>query len=100
LQLISTSQVPDLGVAFEYHRQIKTPLNFRAIGRPALEDIWQPLTFGSWTMISGLLPIVILWLVGFACGYGVREYIARRRHAADREKFYQEHPELHRLRGL
>jgi hypothetical protein len=51
-------------------------------------------------MISGLLPIVILWLVGFACGHGVREYIARRRHAAAREKFYQEHPELHRLRGL
>jgi hypothetical protein len=47
-----------------------------------------------------LLIEKLKWLVGFACGYGVREYIARRRHAADREKFYQEHPELHRLRGL
>lgn len=35
-----------------------------------------------------------------ACGYGVREYIARRRNAAARKKFYDEHPDLRHLRGL
>jgi hypothetical protein len=36
-----------------------------------------------------LLPLVI----GFACGYGVREWISRRRRAAARKKYYERHPE-------
>ena len=32
---------------------------------------------------------VVLVLIGFACGYGVREWISRRRRAAAREKFYK-----------
>jgi hypothetical protein len=47
-----------------------------------------------------LLPLATLLLVGFACGYGIREWIARRRRIAAREKFYQEHAELRRLKGL
>ena len=45
-------------------------------------------------MISALLPLLVLLFIGFACGYGVRDLIARRRRAAAREKFYQEHPEM------
>jgi hypothetical protein len=51
-------------------------------------------------MISALLPLLFLLLTSFAFGYGIREFIARRRRAAAREKFYQEHPEERRLRGL
>jgi hypothetical protein len=51
-------------------------------------------------MLSALLPLLLLLLVGFACGYGVREVIARRQLNAAREKYYQEHPELRRLKGL
>jgi hypothetical protein len=40
-------------------------------------------------MILALLPI----LISFACGYGVRELISRRRLAAAREEYYQKHPE-------
>ena len=47
-----------------------------------------------------LLPLVALLLTGFACGYGIREWIARRRRIAARERFYQEHAELRRLKGL
>jgi hypothetical protein len=47
-----------------------------------------------------LLPLATLLLIGFACGYGIREWIARRRRVAAREKFYQEHAELRRLKGL
>jgi hypothetical protein len=47
-------------------------------------------------MISALLPLLFLLFISFACGYGVRELIARRRRAAAREKFYQEHPEMRR----
>jgi hypothetical protein len=51
-------------------------------------------------MISALIPGILLLSIGFACGYGVRELLARRRHAAAREKFFKEHPEERRLRGL
>jgi hypothetical protein len=40
-------------------------------------------------MILGL----ILLLIGFACGYAVRELISRRRRAAIRREYYQKHPE-------
>ena len=43
-------------------------------------------------MISALLPFLASLLIGFACGYAVRELIARRRRAAAREKFYRENP--------
>jgi hypothetical protein len=47
-------------------------------------------------MISALFPFLFLLFIGFALGYGVRELIARRRRAAAREKFYQEHPAMRR----
>jgi hypothetical protein len=45
-------------------------------------------------MIFDLLPVMSVLLVGFACGYAVREYISRRRRAANRKRFYEEHPEF------
>jgi hypothetical protein len=51
-------------------------------------------------MLLALSFVLLFFIVGFACGYGVRELIARRRKAAAREKFYKEHPELRQLRGL
>ena len=50
-------------------------------------------------MLLALLSILLLFFVGFACGYGVRELIARRRRATARAKFYEDNPELRRLRG-
>ena len=47
-------------------------------------------------MISALFPLVLLWIIGFASGYEVREVMARHRRAVAREKFYREHPELRR----
>jgi hypothetical protein len=45
-------------------------------------------------MLPVLLPLLATVFISFACGYAVRELIARRRRAAARKKFYQEHPEL------
>jgi hypothetical protein len=36
---------------------------------------------------------LLLMVIGFACGYGVRELISRRRRASIREEFYRNHPE-------
>ena len=44
-------------------------------------------------MILDLLPLLILLLFGFACGYGVRELMSRRRRAAVLERYYQKYPE-------
>jgi len=38
----------------------------------------------SWT-----ITILFTLLVGFACGYGVRELISRRRYAAAREEYHR-----------
>jgi hypothetical protein len=43
--------------------------------------------------------LALLLVLLFACGYGVRELMARRRRAASRAKFYKDNPELRRLRG-
>jgi len=51
-------------------------------------------------MLSALLPLLTIVFVSFACGYGVREFIARRRRAAARKKFYEQNPDLRQLRGL
>jgi hypothetical protein len=37
---------------------------------------------------------LILFVVGFVCGYGVRGFIARRRRQAARKIFYEEYPEF------
>ena len=50
-------------------------------------------------LIIELAPLLALLAVAFGCGYGVREYIARRRNTAARKKFYEEHPDLRQLRG-
>ena len=39
--------------------------------------------------VLDLLPHLLLVLISFACGYGLREWISWRRHAA-RKKFFQE----------
>ena len=51
-------------------------------------------------MIFALLPQLVLVMFGFASGYGLREWIARRRRTAAREKYYRENPELRRLLGV
>jgi hypothetical protein len=51
-------------------------------------------------LIIEIAPLLILLGAAFGCGYGLREFIARRRNAAAREKFYNEHPDLRQLRGL
>jgi hypothetical protein len=38
--------------------------------------------------------LVVVLFVGFAGGYGVREYISRRRHVAARRIFLEKHPEF------
>ena len=43
-----------------------------------------------------LLPLsVTLFMFGFAFGYGVRELISRRRHAAGRKGYYRRQREKH-----
>jgi hypothetical protein len=51
-------------------------------------------------MIFAPLPQLVLVVFGFASGYGVREWSARRRRAAAREKYYKENPEMRRLLGV
>jgi hypothetical protein len=69
----------------------------------AISPSWDKITVCkeySLGFLLQLLPLATLLLIGFACGYGIREWIARRRRIAAREKFYQEHAELRRLKGL
>jgi hypothetical protein len=47
-------------------------------------------------MILDLLPLPLGILIGFACGYGVRELMSRRRRDAIRRKYYHDHPEERR----
>jgi hypothetical protein len=42
--------------------------------------------------MSALLALLLM-LISFGCGYGVREWISRRRRAAERELYYKAHPE-------
>jgi hypothetical protein len=51
-------------------------------------------------LIVQIAPLFVLLATAFGCGYGVREYIARRKRAAARKKFYDENPDLRQLRGL
>ena len=44
--------------------------------------------------ILQLLPIFAVVVISFACGYGVRELMSRRRLVAARRKFHEEHPEF------
>jgi hypothetical protein len=45
-------------------------------------------------IIFALLPALSVLAVGFVLGYGVREYLSRRRRTAIRRKFHEEHPEF------
>ena len=38
-----------------------------------------------------MIELILGAVIGFAFGYGIREYISRRRHAAAREHFFQQH---------
>ena len=40
-----------------------------------------------------MLLLILGLVVGFACGYGIRELISRRRRAAAREKFLRKQDE-------
>jgi hypothetical protein len=40
-----------------------------------------------------MFEMLLVMLIGFGCGYGLRELIGRRRRAARREKYYQKYPE-------
>jgi len=44
-------------------------------------------------MFLDLLPLLLVIVVSFGCGYGVREWISRRRGAAERAKYHERHPE-------
>jgi len=49
-------------------------------------------------LLLALLPLLMIIVFSFACGYGLREWISRRRRAAAKEKYYQKYPEK-RLEG-
>ena len=38
-----------------------------------------------------MMTFILIFLAGFGCGYGVREVVSRRRHAAARAEYYKEH---------
>jgi len=44
-------------------------------------------------LMRAVILILLLLLISFACGYGIREWKSRRRHAAAREEYYRKHPE-------
>jgi hypothetical protein len=56
--------------------------------------------FAFMSTILGLLPFLAAITVAFGCGYGLREYIARRRRTAARDKFYRDHPDYAKIRGV
>ena len=45
-------------------------------------------------LIIQIAPLLVLLVVAFGCGYGLRDYISRRRHVIARKKFLEEHPEF------
>jgi hypothetical protein len=45
-------------------------------------------------LIIQIAPMLILLVVAFGCGYGAREFIARRRRAAARKTFHEKYPEF------
>ena len=51
-------------------------------------------------MILELLPVLVLGLIGFAGGYGIREVIARRRRAVARKNFYASSASNFEPRGM
>ena len=44
--------------------------------------------------ILQLAPLFAIVAISFACGYGVRELMSRRRREVARRKFREEHPEF------
>ena len=44
-------------------------------------------------MYINLLPLLFLIIISFGCGYGVREWMSRRRRAVERKIYYERHPE-------
>jgi hypothetical protein len=42
-------------------------------------------------MVEPVFFLLIVLLIGFAIGYGVREWLSRRRHAAERKKYHETH---------
>jgi len=40
-----------------------------------------------------MFEMLLAMLIGFGCGYGLRELISRRRRADRLEKYYQKYPE-------
>ena len=42
-----------------------------------------------------ILVIMFLLVISFACGYGLRDWISRRRRQEVRKKFYERYPKPH-----
>ena len=38
-----------------------------------------------------MMTFILIFFAGFGFGYGVREFVSRRRHAAARARYYKEH---------
>jgi hypothetical protein len=53
-----------------------------------------PTLSGSAGRRTMLFSLVIALCTGFACGYGIRELISRRRRAAAREKFFRRQEQI------
>jgi hypothetical protein len=45
---------------------------------------------------TAIADLLIGLFVGFGLGYGVREFLSRRRRAAERTQYYERHPEERR----
>jgi hypothetical protein len=43
---------------------------------------------------AAMLSSFIVLGIGFASGYGIREWMSRRRRAIERKAYYERHPEL------
>jgi hypothetical protein len=42
-------------------------------------------------MLSLIAVVGAIFLIGFACGYGVRELLSRRRRAIERKRYHDRH---------
>ena len=51
------------------------------------------LRMGARFVLKEILFLIVLPVIGFAAGYGVRERISRRRRAIAREQYFESHPE-------
>jgi hypothetical protein len=58
-----------------------------------VQEDWESNNLGFGGTMSDLIVILLLLLISFACGYGIRELKSRHRRAAARKEYYRRHPE-------